>query len=1079
MITLLLGPQGHGKSTYILNKINEDYEHRVRSFLIVPEQQTLSWERTLAEKLPPNAQLYTEATNMTRLANTVFRQTGGLKYNYVTKGGQNLIMYRAICEVRDTLSQYKIPKGREKTCIKLFLQAIGELKSYGVNASQLKRAMEEIESESLRLRLQDIITVWTCYDAILCDMYDDPYDDLRMLEEKLRDFKLFENANVYIDSFYGFTKQQLNIVKRIISDGKNVTVALDCPSDANEHTLQYTKIARTRDTLISICKELKKDLATVSFDTDYKHGATSEEIAYLCKNLWSFDAPSIEHKDDVKLAIASDEFSECEYVCTQIKELVLSGEKYGDIAIIARNSSTYQGIIDFCLDKYDIPYYFSASSKLLSKPLIKMVLSALNFITGMKGEDIVTYAKCRYTDVSAEDLHLLECYIYKWNIYGKKFKDDDYWNANPNGYVPNMSEAEARDLAKIQDARSELLSHLSILEKPFLNGATVKECALSVYRFLESHSVQEKLLKEIKSEKSASEAQELSQVWGALIDALNLVSSICKDSVCDPATFTTLLTYAMMDTKIGSIPTGEDNVLIADASLIRAKNLRHVFVLGANVGVFPATVNDNSFFSDRDKIELETVQIDLSARTDERGDDELLFFKNSISAASHSVTVTALSFDINGKKQEESVGFSRIKSLLKGIPVFDASRQSVLDKVFSKKNAKELYSTATAKEKSAILKAIGEDTAPCASFVNERDAIAPDLAKEIFGKRLYLSKSRLETFAKCRFNYYCSYVLNLKDAEKFTFTHNDIGTLVHAIFEHFLKLHKEDKREYSDNAIFEAVTRLTDEYTSQICGVRALSNRMKHFFARLKATVCVFVRALLEEMKASKFTPEYFELSINGDGYSAPLPLEFPIDDDFSVIITGIADRVDVYRENDVAYIKIFDYKTGAYEFNLSKLQKGLDLQMLIYLLALCSMKESKFKDDVLKWAKRVEPAGVVYLSYKINKTDAKKEVDLYSDEADSNEQSAIISKITRSGVELDDDTVKAESDTFALKKGSGVSSDDFKDIFELVKCSVAKIGIDILTGDAQAEPLEGESPCDYCKNGAVCRNRRKSQRGK
>ena len=227
MITLLLGPYGHGKSTHILSSIKNDYEEGVRSFLIVPEQETLSTERQLAEVLPPRAQLYTEATNLTRLADSVFRKTGGLKYNYVTKGGQNLIMYRTICELRDLLQQYKIPKGHEKACIGLFLQAIGELKSYGVEISQLECAADKVENESFKARLKDIIVIWALYDKLLKEMYDDPYDDLMMLEKKLGECPYFEKTNVYIDSFYGFTKNQLSVIKRIIDGAENVTIALD------------------------------------------------------------------------------------------------------------------------------------------------------------------------------------------------------------------------------------------------------------------------------------------------------------------------------------------------------------------------------------------------------------------------------------------------------------------------------------------------------------------------------------------------------------------------------------------------------------------------------------------------------------------------------------------------------------------------------------------------------------------------------------------------------------------------------------------------------------------------------------
>lgn len=1068
MVTLLLGAHGCGKSTYIIDRIKEDYKNKQLSLLIVPEQQTVVAERQLTEALPPSAQLYTEATNLTRLANSVFRKTGGLKYNYITKGGQTLIMYRAICEVRDVLKQYKIPRGREKSCISLFLQAIGEMKSYGVDIARLENALPHVESESLKARIEDIITVWSVYDRILSEMYDDPYDDLRMLEKKLGECAFFKDYNIYIDSFYGFTKSQLDVITRLIQDSKNVTVALDCPVDAKVTSLQYAKIAGTKAKLTSVCKRLKQDVEIIPFDTDYKHA--TPDLAHVCHNLWQFDAPSIPCQGNVSLALADDEFSECEYVCAKIKELIQGGEQYGSIAIIARNTATYQGIIDFCLKKYEIPHYMSVPSRLTSRPVVKMVLSALNTISAWRSEDLVSYLKCGYTDISQSDLCLFESYVYRWSIFGKKFKNDDYWSANPDGFVGSPTKAQLDTLAKIQAVREKVIEKLSILEQPFIKGLCVRECCVAVYEFLNAYGVLAQINKEIRAADN-DEAQELSQVWYALMEALELVANISGDSVCDIDTFITLLSYAMMDSKIGTIPTGEDVVTIADASLVRAKNIRHVFVLGANEGTFPAVVNDNSFFTDRDKIELETLEIDLSAKTDERGDDELLFFKNALSVASHSATVLALKKTIGGQIKEPSIGYNRIKALLSGVNEVDTSRINIIDKIYTKEMARELLGTCSRELQRAILDTTGLEK-PVGAFVNDKDTISEETAGEVFGERLYLSKSTIETFAKCRFNYYCSYILKLRDSEKIKFTHNDIGTLVHAIFEHFLKLYNKEQQDFSDEEILELVTRLTDDYTQAVCGIHAVSSKMKHLLDRLKSTVCVFVKSMLLEIKSSKFAPEHFEVSINGDGKSAPLPLEFKINDGCTAVMTGIADRVDICRKGNTAYIKIVDYKTGNYEFKLSRIKNGLDMQMLIYLLALCSMQESEFRQSVLGFAEKIEPAGIMYLSYRINKTDANREVDLSSQAAIENEAAAIESKVTRHGLELDDQSLLSNDNRFNLGAKSQVSLDDFGEIFELVKSTIVSIGADMLSGGAEAKPLESENPCKYCKNNAVCRRR-------
>ena len=1092
MVTLFLGAYGHGKSTKIIDCIKNDYENKIRSYLIVPEQQTLVSERQLTTALPPSAQLYTEATNLTRLANSVFRKTGGLKYNYVTKSRQSLIMYRTICEVRGLLKHYnKIPVGREKSYVGMFLQAIGELKAYSVSIPLLDKALSELEgdktgnNELLCAKIQDILTVWTCYEKLLLEKYDDPYDDLLLLEKKLGECSFFKGCNVYIDSFYGFTKSQLDVVSRIIETADNVTFALDCPCDADENTLQHKKIVSTKNKILSLCNRQKKEYEIISFDTDYKH--QSDELKYVCDRLWDFSATPITSEGDITLALADDEFAECEYVCTRIKDLVSKNEKYGDIAIIARNSATYQGILDFCLDKYQIPYYFSTPSKLSSKPVIKMVLSALYFINGMRAEDIITYAKCGYLNVSENDLQSFESYIYKWNIYGKKFKNEEFWYANPDGFVKSPTISQMTELGRIQETRKRILEMIGILEKPFSLGLSIKDCAIAVYDFLEAHEVRKRLLDEIK-EASPEEAQELSQVWGALVDALDAIVDICGDYIADANTFLTLLNYAMMDIKIGTIPTGEDNVIVADASLVRAKNIRHVFVLGANEGVFPGIVNDDSFFSDRDKVALETVNINLtpgtdkegdsflSAKTQERRDDELLFFKNSVAVASHSATITALKKDISGSLKRESVGFLRVQKLLSDTKPVDFSLSYTLDKIYTKEMAKELFGTTTGDLKRAISELCDIESKDV-SFKNENDQISADTAQEIFGNKLYLSKSRLETFAKCHFDYYCSYILKLRSSERIAFAHNDIGDLVHSVFEHFLKLNRDNPKEYTQNEIWEIVTKLTDNYTATVCGNQAFSNKMKHFFERLKSTICVFVTALLEEINAGKFKNEYLELSINGDGSSAPLPMEFSIDGKNSIIMNGIADRIDVYRDGEKTYIKIIDYKTGTHTFDVKKLEKGLDMQMLIYLLALCEMKECDFKNALMKQTKELSPAGIVYLTYRINKTDEKQEIDLNSNEAIENEINATKGKITRSGMEVDNELLKSDESIYNLKNGSMAPFEDFGEIFELVKANIQKIGLDMLGGDASAIPLEGETPCDYCKNGAICRRRVKSAR--
>jgi ATP-dependent helicase/DNAse subunit B len=145
---------------------------------------------------------------------------------------------------------------------------------------------------------------------------------------------------------------------------------------------------------------------------------------------------------------------------------------------------------------------------------------------------------------------------------------------------------------------------------------------------------------------------------------------------------------------------------------------------------------------------------------------------------------------------------------------------------------------------------------------------------------------------------------------------------------------------------------------------------------------------------------------------------------------------------------------------------------MLIYLLAITKMKTSDLKNRLLGGTKDIKPAGVVYLTYNINKTSVDREPDFSDPAVIEAEHASIEGKITRSGLELNNPAILSGEDKYNLTKGSQIPRDEFDVIFDQVKSSVAAIATKMLSGAAYAEPLKGETPCNYCKHKAICRRR-------
>ena len=1087
MVQILFGDYGTGKSTYMLDKIKADYENKVRSFLIVPEQETVIKERQIASLLPCGAQLFCEVSNFTRLANSVFRELGGLKDNYVSKSGKNLIMYRAICECRSKLNGYKIAEGHEKGSIKLFLEAIGEFKSYCVSIEMLEAAISALDNESLKTRLLDIITVWASYEKILSERFSDPYDRISLLAAAVSKSDFFKGANLYFDSFYGFTLSQFELIEAALSSAEGVTFAFDCPKDATESTIQFAKIAKTAKSVISLCKKLNKPYELKEFTTDHKH--KTEDLKILSKNLWDFSQSGYTSSGNVTLAKCGDEFEECEFVSSQICKLVREGYKYSEIAIIARNIDTYRGILDYTLKKYEIPHYMSSSSDWLTKPIIKMIFSALSFVSGYRGSDLISYAKCGYTSVSQDALDDFESYISKWNISGKKFRNDDYWTANPDGFVEKQTEKQEETLKNVLLTRDALLDSIMPLERAFFQAPTVKEAAEAVFDFLKKNDILTKLEEERKAS-SKADAYIISQAWSAILSTLDTLYDICKDTRVDANTFSTLLHLAFLDAKVGTIPTGEDNVLIADASLVRSEGTKHVFILGANEGVFPANVTGGSIFTDSDKIALETVSINLSEKSDIRADDELMFFKNSIATASHGATICALTTGIDGSIGQESIGFKRVLELFPDIKPIDVSRLDAIDKIYTKTLARENLGASSGALLLAISRELSLDqSAPC-DFSNEESELSKDTVNTVFGTYMSLSQTKMDTFVTCKFKYYSTYLLNLRSQEKYHFSSREAGTLVHSVFEHFLGSFKDKPKALAHldyDELKSEVDKVVESYISLICKGQSITNKLKYLFDRLKRFLYIFVKKLVDEFKYSKFSPEYLELPFYKNRKDGAMPLSFKLENGATVCLNGIADRVDTYRKDGKTYVRVADYKIGSKNFSERAVEGGDGLQLLIYLFSLCKMEDCEFKKSLLKDTNEIVPAGFFYIPLNVGKVTSKNDISSDALVTSQNESEEIISASAFKGRFLDDEELISAQDpnpsgiylpaTASKSKSTYyINLEKFEELYQKMVDSIVSIGNEIYSGKAHATPKStaGEDACVFCDQRAFCRRRLK-----
>ncbi|MBO5716142.1 MAG: exodeoxyribonuclease V subunit gamma [Clostridia bacterium] len=1086
MVHFIYGPSGSGKTYTLFKYLEADVKNGKKAFFIVPEQETVAVEREIVSSLPASAQLDVEVLNFSRLCNRIFRTYGGLSYNFATKPQKALIMWNTIRELSPQFEEYTATDVNDFSLTQKMLSATQELKAYSVSPLKLENSCQKIdENSSLFGKLRDISLIYSAYTSQLSEYFSDSQDDISKVLDILKSNNFFANSNIYLDSFAGFTKQEFDLIYKMgeLCDELYITLPIPSPNDNSIH------LESLRQTLT----KLKKPLDKSDYDETYlseNHRTSVPELQYLQNNIWNFEASAFdgENADAIKNILCETPYSEAEIIASEICREIQNGARYSEIAIILRDVEKYRGILDVALEKYGIPFFLSEKTDLMTKPLAKFIFSALKIKeSNWRGANVIAHLKSGYSDVDPFDVDIFEDYVYTWNINGNKFLHEN-WTMNPDGYSAKMTKRGEKILVTANQVKESIVPPLSLYFTRLDASKNVKEMCQATIEFLKSSNITEKVrsgcAKHLKvgNKKAADEDMKL---YSLTLNILYDLSNVFGDKEFTFEEFSAALSLMFAESDIGTIPTSADEVVIGSASMLRTGKIKTAIVMGLNEGEFPASVKDNGIFTDADKEILEAIDISLSADTNTKTSEELFFVCRAFASASKKLILTSSALSSDGTAQRQSLALERVKNLFRGTPQIKEAYISPFDKVWNTNGVKEIYS----QTKNQKIKELIDDE----QFENrlnvplsQRDcSVSPEIVDKLFGKRISLTQSRLEKYVLCGFDYYCSYVLGLRESKRAVFQLNDIGTFIHYILESFMKEITVDgtlKITLTNEEIDEILKKTVSKYLFDLLGEDyALSNRTKHLFIRLNKLSFMIAKNLINEFKESDFIPSYFELKF-GMGEDSINALEFTLKDGSVVTLRGIADRVDTYKKDGNVYIRIVDYKTGSKEFSFDELKEGLNTQLLIYLFSICKAQDDKTKAEfACDDGGELIPAGIQYLSSNAPIVS----VDKFC-EGDEIEK-LIQSEFSRSGLLSSDpeilyamnhnldpkfiSKVKTNDDGIMVGKGI-VDQNGFEEIYDLLSETIINIAESMKNGKANAVPLKkgDDSPCRYCKMKSVCR---------
>ena len=1089
MVQLVVGRSGSGKTEYVHNDIDKQADGR-EIILLVPEQSSFQSEKRILDDLGAERARNISVLSFKRLYNAVTEKYGGANACRIDDGTKAVLMSVAAEEISDKLTLYG-SRCRRADLAELMVSTVDEYKLCAITPERLFEAAERVESVRLRQKLKESAAIYAAYNALLGQTYEDPDDDLVRLYDMLCKYPFFKSKTVYIDSFNGFSGQELKVLECILRQAEDIIITLGC-DESRVSELDGTVFREPDITRLKLIETVKRLGIEIAPEIRLKSGQRykSPSIAALEESVFRFDGDMYLYDDDsVTLYEADDEYDEICQTARKISQLVMDeGYEYRDITVICRHPEMYKSIIASEYAKFNIPYFLSDPRPLENEPLIRLVLSSFDIIhSSFNTENILTFLKTGLTPLSDNDVFLLENYAYLWDIRGKRWRSP--FTMNPDGNSDTINEAELEYIEKLRKSVITPLEKFASAVKKSDNGGDISKAVYNLLCQLSSGQKMKALIFSFEENNDMRAAETEARVWDILMHLLDNMYNILKNTSLDSKRYLELLKLMIRKNPISDIPQTLDQVLVGVAGNIRTQGQRAVFVIGASEGEFPAPCEASGLFSDSERTSL----IDLNIPVYDTVYDLPLKEKYNAYAAlalpSERLYVSRPLSTSKGDRCEPSIIFKEIVSVL---PVRIKRRKdlSISERFFTEAQTFEecasMWNDNT--PMSAALKEYFRDSeeysdrySAVSRSANEEPVriTDPSRVKKLFGEKLRLSASQTETYYLCPFRYFCRYGLKAYPRKKAAMDPAMYGSAVHYTLEQILR--NEDHQQLRDGdekLLHQLIEKYIRKYIDEIGGDSERTKRFMAQFASIEKNLLILLKRLIDELRASSFVPTDLELDISDDGDIPAYEISLPGGD--RAVVTGKIDRVDTFVHEGKKYIRIMDYKTGNKKFRLSDVLYGLNIQMLLY-LSIIEKQGGEYYSEGDKYS--LAPAGILYMpSTPTSKTGDYNNTDEHK--AALKEQQ---SNFRMNGLLIDDKEIldAMEKDVKGIfipaklnsvgdfdKRGGNslISLEAYGKLFSYIDKKLIEMAQSIFDGKLERNPVKGaEDACRYCDYKNIC----------
>lgn len=1049
-LTIITGSSKTGKTHYITEKIAQSDCYSV---MIVPEQISLITENRLIKRC---GYLSSERDVLSfgRLFYRVYKEFSGKTREYISSGGKAIIVASLLNKSSSNLTVFS-NSSRSDIYAGEILNTISEFKRYGISPEQTEQMKNNFSSAASKNKFSDLAFIYRNFNSEIEKQGENNEDNLSYLINLIPKSQYIKDRTFYIDGFSTFTKVELKIISLLLKHSKGVFITLK--TDRRNKYI-FSPVDETLR-LLKTCTS-KVEINEIHLENNYVH---KDDLLHIWENYGCFPVKKYTKKtSNIFLYTSDTPENEVRLCARDILKYIRQGYKFSDICVVSGDLSVYASLVEKTFKEYGINIYIDKKHSVSETPLFLYFMSLFNiFINNFAYEDVFSFLKTGFTDIAEKDIAALENYVVQYGIKGKLWLEDFKF--------PDVN------LATVNSSRKKLID----LVMPFREKTKGRTKISDYYEALKEFTIKsslrektEKISKDLLKRNEKAKSLEARQIFNAVLGVLKEMITVTDDYSIGLEKFSRLFSAGISQTKVGIVPPTQNSVTFSTYDSARNKEIKILYILNANEGIFPAKISSSGLITEKERSDMKKCDLEIAPDSRVKAFQQPFKIFETLTLPTDKLILSRSVSNTDGKNTIPSPVIKSLESIL----------GKLQENVFKSKNQFDYISTPKATLKDILLNndADFSEVKNWYRIKNNSDfekitqqkgfttlaKINSEVNELMWNKKLSVTVSRLETFAKCPYMFLLKYGLKLEKRKENIIQSADTGSFVHKILEDTLGKIIEERMPISELTparCAEIADSVSDIAVDDLNRIHPnFSKKELYMQSKMKKVAKDASIAAINQIQAGEFVPYGTEMNIGSEDVIPPLSITTPNGNE--VKLYGKIDRIDTLPDG----FRIIDYKSSKHSLELNKAVDGISLQLVTYAKAITD--------------KLGKPYGMYYFVFSPSATE-KDSVPAADEILQDNIKSYKLSGITVGdvfSVLKADNNISGYSSVISARKTKDgtisssnlISQKEFDVIAEKTIDKMGEYSDTILNGKFEIKPLcsEDRLSCDYCDYNSICK---------